>query len=255
MNTNRQTFRNHISTSTARLGAISRVHGDDLNTSFFRFVFEHLSEQAKPSIMRGQRQVSVSVHKAERKIFNCYPVMLDNQPATDLVEIIQPLVGNMLMQPGDLQVCFLLPVTAFRLAASMALQAAQLSQLLSQPAGILNQLPRGESRKAFQANIHANLFAGSDALRHRVRQFQHEADIPTGIGLLDHGVLDFGLRGYRPVVTQSHFAHVLNVEAHPPMLVLAQFAAIPIGILDALEAIAILESWEPRLILCFDPAK
>ena len=118
MNTNGQTFRNHISTSTARLGGISRVHGDDLGTSFFRFVFEHLSEQAKPSIMRGQRQVSVSVHKAERKVFYCYPVMLGNQPATDLVEIIQPLVGNMLMQPGDLQVCFLLPVTAFRLAAS-----------------------------------------------------------------------------------------------------------------------------------------
>ena len=43
MYTNRQSLWNEAPTPTARLCCVRRIHGDNLDTSFFRFVFKHLS--------------------------------------------------------------------------------------------------------------------------------------------------------------------------------------------------------------------
>jgi hypothetical protein len=68
MNTNRPTFWNHAPAPATRLGDVGRVHGDNLNTGTFRLVFKPLPEQSKPSLVQGQRLVSV--HETEGKIFN-----------------------------------------------------------------------------------------------------------------------------------------------------------------------------------------
>ena len=47
-----------------------------------------------------------------------------------------------------------------------------------------------------------------------------------------------------PVKADAHFTDILNVEISLTLLVHAQLAAIAIGVLDALEAIAPIESWK-----------
>jgi len=59
MITNRQTFRHNGATPAASLGCIGRIHGNDLDTSFFRFVFEVLPEQSKPSVVGSAGKVSI----------------------------------------------------------------------------------------------------------------------------------------------------------------------------------------------------
>ena len=52
-----------------------------------------------------------------------------------------------------------------------------------------------------------------------------------------------------------HFANVLNIETLAPMFVLAQFAPIPVGVFDAVEAVAPLEAGKPWLFANPYPSK
>ncbi len=191
MNTNRQTFWNHPTAPAAHLGGVGRVHGDDLNTSTFSLVFKHLPEQSKPSIMRGQGKVVVSVHEAEGKVFNRNQVIFGNEPVTDLVKIIRSLIRNPLMQAGNLTVGFPLTLAALDLPRSVALQAAQPGKAFPQPAGVIDQLPSGESGKAFQAKVDANLLSSRRcAFVAGTGTSSIEANIPAPVDPLDDGVLD-----------------------------------------------------------------
>jgi hypothetical protein len=93
----------------------------------------------------------VVVHEARREVFNGDQVILANQPSTDLVQIISPLVGNLCVQAGNLAVGFSLTVAALGLSRGMTLQAAKFCQALAQPARIFDQLACLERGKAFQA--------------------------------------------------------------------------------------------------------
>ena len=106
MNTNGQIFWNHASTPAACLRSISRVHGDHLSTSFFRFVLKHPAQFAQTSIVRGQGQMFVTVHECKGQIFDCDQVIFANEPGTDFMQIVPTLVGDMLVQTADLTVGF-----------------------------------------------------------------------------------------------------------------------------------------------------
>jgi hypothetical protein len=255
MNTNGQTFRNQPPTPAARLGSVGRVYSDDLDTSFFRFVFKHLPQQSKPGVVRGEGKMFVSVHESEFDVFNRDQIIFGDEPGADLVQIIRSLIGDPLMQAGDLSVGFPQPAAPPGLPGSVALQSAKNREVLSQPAGVLDQLARREGGKAFQANVDACLLSSRSLPFYRIRQFKHQANIPPFTNPLDNGVLDFSASGNRTVVAHSHFTNILNVEAHAPNLILAQFATVAVGILDAMKAIPTLKTGISRFLSCLQVAK
>ena len=248
MNTNGQTLWDNPSASAASLGGVGRIDGNHMRTSFFRFVLKHLPEQSKPRIVGGQ--VSVAVHKGEGEVFNRDQVVVANQLATDFVKIIGSLVIHPLVQSGDTHIGYLLAVTAFDLPGSKTLKAAQFREAFPQPVGIVNPFPGREGGQAFQSNIYADLLPAWDPLLACIRQFQHQADIPTEVDQLDDDVFDGRLVWNGPVVTHSHFAGVLDIEAHLPVFILAQPAAIPVGEFQALETAASLEARKTCRLTC-----
>lgn len=255
MNTNGQTFRNQPPTPAAHLGSVGRVYGDDLDTSFFRFVFKHLPQQSKPSVVRGEGKMFVSVHESEFDVFNRNQIIFGDEPGADLVQIIRPLIGDPLMQAGNLSVGFPQPAAPPGLPRSVAQESAQNRKVLSQPAGVLDQLARREGGKAFQANVDACLLSSRSLPFYRIGQFKHQANIPAISDSLENGVLDPRASGNRPVIAHPHFTNVLNVEAQAPMLILAQFASVPVGILDAMKAILTLETGISGFLSCLQVAK
>ena len=56
MNTNRQTFLDDLGATAALLAGVSRVHNNQLATSFFHFVCHQLGEQLQACIVRGERK-------------------------------------------------------------------------------------------------------------------------------------------------------------------------------------------------------
>jgi hypothetical protein len=255
MNTNGQTFRNKSPTPAACLGSVGWVNGDDLDTSFFRFVFKHLPQQSKPGVVRGEGKMFVSVHESEFDVLNRDQIIFGNEPGADLVQIIRPLIGDPLMQAGDLSIGFPQPAAPPGLPGSVAQESAQSREVLSQPAGVLDQLTRREGGKAFQANVDACLLASRNLPFYRIREFEHQANIPTISESLNNGMLDSRTSGNRPVIAHAHFTNVLNVEAQAPMLILAQFASVPVGILDAMKAIPTLETGISGFLSCLQVAK
>jgi hypothetical protein len=265
MHTNRQALWNHAPAVTACLGCVGRVHGDNLNTSFFRFVFKYLSEQSKPRIIRGQGQVSddaciAAVHKTEGKVLDSDKIMLGDQCVADLVKSICPLIGYLLVQSGNLAVGFPLAAAPLDLPGSVTLKAAQFCEAFSQPAGIVDPFAGGERHKAFQPNVNADLISGWGTLDYSLRHFQHQADIPTLVDLLDNGVFDIRPIWNSPVIAHAHFANVLDVKAHAAAsklatLILTQFAAIAISVFNTPETIAALESRKARLLPGFQAAE
>jgi hypothetical protein len=137
----------------------------------------------------------------------------------------------------------------------VAQESAQNRKVLSQPAGVLDQLARREGGKAFQANVDACLLSSRSLPFYRIGQFKHQANIPTISDSLDNGVLDFSVCRDCPVIAHPHFTNVLNVEAQAPMLILAQFASVPVGILDAMKAIPTLETGISGFLSCLQVAK
>lgn len=243
MRTNRQTFRNNAPASATCLGRIGRVHGDDWNTSAFSLVFQHLPEQSEASIMRRKGQVSVSVHKAEGKVFDSNQVILSYKPVADLVQIIRSLIRDLLVQASNLPVGFTLAVASLDLPGSMTGKATEFRKVLSQPAGVFNQLPTRKGGEAFQTDIHTYLLSRLDRSLFGFGQLEHQADMPPFPNPLDHGVLDFSLGRDGSMVAHLYFTDVLKVERPAALLVPAQLATVAVGILDALEAIAPLEAW------------
>ncbi len=255
MYANRQILWHHPPALTAHLGSIGRVHGNHRNTSTLSLVFQHKPKLSKPCIVRRTGEVSVSVHKCKRKIFDRNQVVCSDDLAAYLVEEIRSLIGDLLMQVRDLAECFSLALTALGLPGSMALQAAQFGKAFPQPARIVNQLSGRECGKGFQADINPNLPSVCGVFRFRLGKLQHQADKPAVVDPLDDRVLNLCLPWNGTMITHTHFTHVLHIEAHRAMLFLAQLAAISVGEFDALEAVAAFETWKARLFCCFQAAK
>ncbi len=255
MNANRQIFRNQRPTPAARLGRVAWVYSDNLNTGAFSLVLKHLPKQSKTSVVRRMGQMSIAVHKAERKIFNRYQVILDDKSAAKLMQIIGTLISNLLMQVSNMLVGFTLAFAPLDLPGSMALKTAQFSKVRSQPAGVFNQLPDRKGSETFQTYIHANLIARLSEAFLWIGQLQHQANIPAAIAPFDHSVFDVRLNRNCPVIAQPDFAHVLNVKRFAPVFILAQFTTIPIGVLDAFEAITALIARKSRRLPSFYSAK
>jgi hypothetical protein len=77
MHTHRQTLFHPLSTPAAPLAGVGGIHRNQLATSLFHFVGQHLGEHAQTCIMRGEREMPVRVDELELVIFKKPWVCLD----------------------------------------------------------------------------------------------------------------------------------------------------------------------------------
>jgi hypothetical protein len=111
--THTQVFFHQPTTPAAPLRGAGRIHGNHQHTSFFRFVRQQLPQFTQACIVRRQGKMSVTVHETQPQVFNSNHVILANQTVGNFVKIIPALIGNPLVQPGNLLVRFLPAATAF----------------------------------------------------------------------------------------------------------------------------------------------
>ena len=121
MHSHSQAFGNQAPTATAHLGRVGSPDGDQWNTSFFRFIFQHRPEQAKARIVRGLREMFISVHETKGKALDRNQVVLIHQPAAKIVQEVVSLIGHLVMHPSDSVVGGFLSCAALDLPAGMAL--------------------------------------------------------------------------------------------------------------------------------------
>jgi hypothetical protein len=241
MSTNIKTFSDNDTTPAAQLGSVGGVDSNEERTSFFNFVRQHLPEQAQSRIVSGKGEGAVVGHKGEVHIFNCDKAVLSGQLSGQFMPEITALVGDMILQFGDLSLG-LLPTGAKLLPARQAsLGNTQVTQSVTQPARVVNPRSVGQGQKTLQANINTNSRAGVDCW-FRVGQFKHQGHVPMTAITLDDRVFDLGVIGNVAVQADLYPPNVLNVE-----LLAIQLAPITIAILDRLEAIAALETRQPAL--------
>ena len=103
MYANAQILLDDHATRRARLRGVGRLHGHDLRTSFFRFVRKQVLEFCQPRVMRAEGEVVIGRHEGEREVFEGNQRVGVGQLARELVPEVAALIGDALMQPGDLR--------------------------------------------------------------------------------------------------------------------------------------------------------
>jgi len=146
MNTNIQTFGNNLSTPAAHPGRIGGVHSNEVRTSFFDFVRQHLPEHPQRRIVRGKGEVAVTGHKCEVQVFDSDKTIRLSQSDSQFMPKITALIGDMILQFGDLSLG-IFPAGAGLLAARQAsLSNTQVTQRFTKPTRVVNQCAVGQGQ-------------------------------------------------------------------------------------------------------------
>ena len=255
MYAHRQTLFDQLPTPAATLAGVGRVHHNQLATSLFHFVCQHLGEHPQACIVRGQRQVSVRVHELEVEVFDRNQGMPLSQRSGELVPVIVALVGDLLMQTRYLPDRFAPALAAFLPSGHPALGHPQPGQRGSQPSWVIDQLAFALRQQGTQAHVDPDWPAFWNLFLLPLGQLQHQADIPFVVDPFDDHMLDDCSLRDRAVVDQLDLADVLQVEAPLSVVLLAQLAAIAVAVLDALEAVIAFEARESWSLSGFEPAE
>lgn len=212
MNSNLQRLRNNSITCvpTALLTGVAGVDGNQLSTSFFRFVLKQLSEHPQPSVMCASGQVFVTTHERQVQILNCDKSVSINQLTGGLVPVVPSLVGYLFIKSGDLNGCLLASFATFLSSRQTTAGNPKVSKRFLQPSGVVVQPAIAQGQQRVQADIDANLSSSWVNYLH-IRQFQHECDLPFAVLLLDYHMLDDRIVWYRPVELDLHLTDTLDV--------------------------------------------
>ena len=252
MYANAQILLDDHTTPGARLRGVGRVHGHDLRTSFFRFVRKQLLELCQPRVMRAEGEVVIGRHKGEREVFEGNQRVGVGQLARELVPEVAALVGDALMQPGNLRGGFSAAGAAPLPASKAALGNTQLGKALAQPARVFDQRPVAERQQVAQSHVNPNRRAGVFQ-DYRVGQVEHQAGVPAMRPALDDHVLNRRIIRQRAVILDLDLAHVLDVEHHA--LAHPQLAPVSVPVFQAVEAVAPLEARKARRFTRFQAAE
>src|SRR5690606_23068519 len=252
MYANAQILLDDHATRRARLRGVGRLHGHDLRTSFFRFVRKQVLEFCQPRVMRAEGEVVIGRHEGEREVFEGNQRVGVGQLARELVPEVAALIGEALMQPGDLRGGFAAARAALLSAGQAALRDTQLRQAPAQPARVFDQGPVAERQQVAQS--HGNPDHWAAMLRHdRVGQVKHQAGVPAMRPALDDHMLNRRVVRQRAVILNLDLAHVLDVEHHA--LAHPQLATIAVPVFQAVEAVAPLEARKARRLTRLDAAE
>ncbi len=102
MDTNAHILLDNRTTGRAHLRGVGGVDQHDLRTSLFRFVRQQVLELRQPRVVGAKGQVVVGGHERERQVFERNQPVGVGKLAGELVPEVAALVGDALMQPGDL---------------------------------------------------------------------------------------------------------------------------------------------------------
>ena len=194
MNTNAQTFLDNCSAPAANATGVVCGNGDQLATSVFDFVAQLLPERAQRRIVSGEGQTAVTCHEREIQVFDCDVAVLPRKRSGCLVPEVEPLVGDVLLQLGDLQCGLAPPRTELLAARQAALGDTQFGKAMSQPARILDNAAIRQGQQVMHAYINTN--SGTVMLgRRNVGNVEHQADIQLADAMLDDHVLDLCTAG------------------------------------------------------------
>ncbi len=251
MNTNRHVFRNNTSAPATSLTGMSRIDGNNRNTSAFSLVFQHVPEYAKTSVMRRQRKMSVAVHERERQVFNCNQVVRFNQTLAFLMKVASALMFNVFVQSGDVLIGLALPHAPLDLPTGMALKSAKFRKVPSQPMWVLDTCSSRKHGNVFQPNVHANLSARRLSGDVRIRHIHRKRNIPALVPSSNTGVFHPGILRNTAVITNSHLTHILYIKSVSAIVACSQCTAITVGVFNRIEAIARFETRETRFLSRF----
>jgi len=230
----------------ARLGSVGWVHGDNSAAALLGLVNEHISKRANTGIVGGSCKVFTSIHEGKRKIFDSDQGVFICQVVREFVKKIASLVGDVLMQLGDLLVGFFLPLATFDLPGGLALKHSQAREVLLKQVMMLDDLALACGDERLKANINTYRAARVWMFGRWVWQFKLDHGIPFARMAIndDH----FGGGAFRnwPMIGHINFADIHNIKARSASVV-AERNAIAIGKFKAGEHLPVFESGETRL--------
>jgi len=252
MYANAQILLDDHTTPGARLRGVGRVHGHDLRTGAFSLVRKQLLELCQPRVMRAEGEVVIGRHEGEREVFEGNQRVGVGQLARELVPEVAALIGDALMQPGNLRGGFSAAGAAPLPASKAALGNTQLGKALAQPARVLNQRSVAERQQVAQSHVNPNRRAGVFQ-DYRVGQVEHQAGVPAMRPALDDHVLNRRVIRQWAVIFDLDLTHVLDVEHHA--LAHPQLAPVSVPVFQAVEAVAPLEARKARRFTRFQAAE
>lgn len=204
--------------------------------------------------MRAEGEVVIGRHEGEREVFEGNQRVGVDQLACELVPEVAALIGDALMQSGNLRSSFPAARAALLSAGQAALRNTQLREAPAQPARVFDQRPVAERQQAAQPHVDANRRAGMRG-HNRIGQVEHQADVPLAVAPLEDDMLDRRVVGDRAMILDFDFTHVLDVEQGAACIIEPQLAAVAVPVFQAAEAVAPLEAREARLFAVFQSAK
>jgi len=155
MLTNLDAFRDNHTAPCTGLTCVLGIHGNDLRTSFYRFVRKDLSEHAQTRIMCGEGEIAAG-HKRQVQIFNHDCAVGFSELGSCLVPEVFALVGNVLVKlcnPLD----SLAPSGAkLFLAGKLAVQNTLFCKRVAQPSGIVDPVAVAQGSEAKHTNVKPN---------------------------------------------------------------------------------------------------
>jgi hypothetical protein len=246
MNTNMQTLLDNRPTPTTHLGCVGWVHGNQLATSFFRFVCQQFHEHTEPCVVRGKREMFVRCHESEVEVFDGDQRMRVGKITSGFMPVILPLVLDLFMQPGNLLGCLSPAFTPLLPPSQSTVCHPELFKRSSQPSWVFVQIALAGGEKRYQAHVNSDRFPLMYGCAVWIWNINHQVHVPFVVLGLDHHMLDDRSLRNLPVVNDLDFAYVLEIDLDLTLRVRSEFTPVTVAVLHALETISALEARKSR---------
>ena len=179
------------SATAASLACVPRTYLDELSTASYGFVGQHLNESVPRSVRNGISKAMIPNHIGYSQILNSNAAEVGSELAGQLVQEVEPLVGDFVVSPCELEPCFASVSAALLLSVQPSVKQLQPLLSLDQETRIAYNLTIGKGGEAFKPNINADLLSGR-VLNLNVRHFAGEDGKPLPrLVLLDGEGFDF----------------------------------------------------------------
>ena len=145
-----------VSTSTACLRSVGRIHRHEHSASFYRFALCH-EEEVRPSRIRNAFSKAIVVnHPVDVEIFDEYPPVLVNDPSGLLVREVITLKSDAFVDTSNNFATSGSIRSAFLFLGELALCFSKFLLFLFEKAGILNRGFIGEGSKGVKTDIYTD---------------------------------------------------------------------------------------------------
>lgn len=247
MHSLREFFLDDLATCRASLRRVAWINSYCQPASVFSFVGGVTHELIPCSVTDAFCKAVVSHHVCDRQILKRDEVVFVNQLSTKLVGKVGSSISNAFVDARDNLACLASSKTALRLCGKFALGFSERILILAKETRVVDLLAGAKSGKGSQPNVHTDLLAcvWQDVLF----CFAHDQDKPLFCSVGKGHCLNLAFRWAMKLCLDV--ANKLKVARET-------FDLAPITIrriFNRLELSKALESWEPRLLTCFDAAK